>query len=225
MPKNFAALPEAMPGTIPGSAESPRDHIDHVYHLTTTDHPEIFTQGLQPNPERGRELAWRQLEAFLDDHRPQPVRDMGISRLHSVFAHPYLEAMGRGAMGMHQPLEAPGARRVALEVAVDPDRVAVCDASELDGFTAYFDEEISTWSEEKTQAAQRYAQRYWGTGLTLAQFRDCYEATHTPWGSVYARREEAPSTLPYHMLQPEVLIPGEIPATDVTWVATSIEQQ
>lgn len=183
--------------------------MDRVFHVTSSESlGSIQNLGLLPDPERGSFPAWRETERLVDEMRPDNIIDMNISRSNGVFAHPYAEAISRYSMGMHKVTH--NAQPIVVEVDIDPQQALVADAYLLNEVQTHVQHALIHDQDMHTEAAMGHAKAYWKETLSLADFRQYYVPEHTPHGSTYVRSDDAPGYLPYHMISPEVIIPGPV---------------
>lgn len=183
-------------------------NTDAVFHLTDLGLlASIESQGLQPSEEALPLYSMRRrVDEAVDCYRPQEIIERGISRTDAVFAHPYLDKLNRGSLGAGN-MNGPHKQPVALAVEVDPESAIVLDSERLDSIARLMTRRHSGIPVGEMEA-------YWKTSMPLAEYRKWFDAS----GRL---RADAPSDQPPHNFgRPEVLIPGSIDATRITWVAS-----
>lgn len=195
------------------------DDADFVYHLTLLDRLSGIERGLKPNPHRGKTESWRAREALLDEMRPEEICLMGISRGVSVYAHPDFDAAD-GIYGANSLLDEKDNRRlVTIAIAVDPEKVLVCDAFDIGFIYPIRNEAENTW--DFSEQSRKRAQDYWSDAVTLKQYRELYDVVCDEEGLTCSRKDGVEG-VPNILVQPEVLIPGPVDPSSLQWVSSSL---
>jgi hypothetical protein len=203
---------------------------DTVFHLTPAANvPSILNAGLQPNPERGQQESWRRLEQFMDDIRPDHIRELGISRRYGVFAYTDIENLKPKYVAVqdyerHTTPTERAKHDTAFAIDVDPTKVMVFDMGDLQGIQTRLMEDRFLGRSESGADTVEKGLRYWNNGLTLEDFRKYYESKHNDLLSESSLKEEYgdDTGLKYFYRTPEVIVPGPIVGENVRWAASKI---
>jgi hypothetical protein len=201
---------------------------DWVYHLTSSDVIDIDKPLLlKPDPDRGKMEDWREMEKFVDAHRPGWVKALEITRRDSVFAYttimPINSGLSMGAWPEYDNLDT--AHRVAVGIKIDPKKTLVCDAK-------FLDPGLVMWAQNYRQyekPAREMANRYWGSAISLEDFREVYDQNYMGGNSASQKmlpNNQAP--LPGYALRyghPEALVSGPIYESDLHIAAMGIHHQ
>ncbi|HET9721469.1 MAG TPA: hypothetical protein VFP32_00355 [Candidatus Saccharimonadales bacterium] len=202
-----------------GSETQHNSSFDYVYHLTLDSRLACLDEGLNPNPGRGNTQEWKEKEVLIDKSRPKNIRALGISRASSVFAHPE-KAVAEGIINkLTGPNHEASQHLVSIEIEVNPDEVIVCDAFSM----SFMHGAIKNGKKYKfSRETKKQAVEYWTRAMSLSQYRDSYRICVDESGLECVKRDGAADNLPYVLLQPEVLIPGPIPAERIKWHSSSV---
>ncbi len=194
-----------------------------VYHNTEVD---LVDDIVESGGLRTEVTAVREHDAIIDSyavrHLPIRLEEVGwtergggfFSRQRAVFAH--ADPFG----GAYGPSLTP--QSVRLKVRVNPDEVLVVSSSE----PTVVAEELLRYG-RMTESAKEAAQDYWKNAVTLREFRRFYyrESFSEYTGSLYVLNEDAVraaraagDTVPYlprRIEAPEVIIPRDVPMSDL----------